>query len=84
MILLLPQAEISAINNNIFPCTHSSIVSGIDEDDYLTQQGIQNKALKAMIDRVLESKDTQNYDYQSSIANINDYGFFEKQIELNY
>lgn len=37
-----------------------------------------------MIERVLESKDTQKYDYQSSLANINEYGFFAKQIELNW
>ena len=37
-----------------------------------------------MIERLLESRDPENYTYESSKANINEYGFFANLVENNW
>jgi hypothetical protein len=60
------------------PCFHSGLVMD-NEDQYLTNEGVQPKALKAMLDRLVETKDFEKYDYYA--ANINEYGWTQKFIE---
>jgi len=57
---------------NLSPCFHSGLTTD-DESEYLTNEGTQPKALKAMLDRLVEAKDDEKYDL--SAANINEYGF---------
>ena len=53
-----------------------------NEEDYLTSKGFQGRALKAMLDRAIQPKDTQTYDL--SVGNINEYGIIENFIENSW
>ena len=55
------------------PCFASGYVLS-DEAQYLTNQGVQGKALKGMLERVIEAKDADIYDLDA--ANINTYNWF--------
>jgi hypothetical protein len=45
----------------------------------LTNEGVQAKALKAMLDRAVESKNDSYYDYEA--GNINEYGWAQNLVE---
>ena len=60
------------------PCFASHYVNE-DEKMYLTNEGVQARALKAMLERLVQEKDTGVYDYEA--GNINQYGFFENLVE---
>ena len=55
------------------PCFASGYVLS-DETQYLTNQGVQGKALKGMLERVIEAKDADVYDLDA--GNINTYNWF--------
>ena len=59
LVVIFPQAVESEVNDG--PCFHSSIVfpDEQDQDKYLTNEAVQNKALKAMLDRGIEARDTE-------------------------
>ena len=84
IILLMPQAEVTYFPANGYPCFKSGYIldDEADRDTYLTNTGIQGKAFKAMIERVLEDQDSATYDYNA--GNINEYGFFGRMVELNW
>ena len=60
MIVLFPQAEFNywgeeGVDQNVMPCFASGYVLS-DEAQYLTNEGVQGKALKGMLERVIEAK----------------------------
>ena len=63
------------------PCFASDIIfpETEDEDKYLTNKGVQTKALKSMLDRGIEDLDTEKYDYEA--GNLLENGFFGNMIE---
>jgi hypothetical protein len=71
--LIFPQAEFSLFNKNLNPCFQSPYLLKDGEDRYLTNEGVQPRAFKAMIDRAVESKDSTLYDLEA--GNINEYNF---------
>ena len=57
LIVIFPQAEFSLYWGNTFPCFASNIFLGKEkENQYLTKESHQMKALKAMLDRGLEER----------------------------
>ena len=64
IILILPQAKFDLISNSGECFDYYNYGSWWDENAYLTKNGIQPKALKAMLDRLMQPLDT-TFDYQS-------------------
>lgn len=62
------------------PCFASGYVFPENEENYLTNESTQAKALKSMLERVVEGKNSDLYDYDA--GNINNYNsveyFFER------
>ena len=50
----------------------------------MTNEGTQAKALKGMLNRVLDSKDSSNYNYEGYFLNLNQYGLIANMIENNW
>lgn len=85
IIVLFPQAEFTFNffeQTNVMPCFASGYVWPENEENYLTNQSIQAKALKGMLDRVVESKNTDLYDYDA--GNINNYNLIENFFERSW
>jgi hypothetical protein len=66
------------IDGNYVPCFASGYVTD-DEKEYLTNSGVQPRALKAMLERLVQSKDSDEYDYEA--GNISEYGFVSNVVE---
>jgi len=71
--MIMPQSRVSLAN--ITPCFDFSGYTTIETDKHLTTENPQLKALMSMIDRVLEPRDSETYDYTA--ANMNEYGWFD-------
>lgn len=81
IIIIFPQAEFSLYWGNFMPCFASNLVfqDTEDEDKYLTNQAVQYKALKGMLDRGIEARDSESYDYNA--GNLITNGFFATLVE---
>lgn len=68
MIVIYPQQKWDWYNS--FTCTDYKGYSTLWSNDYLTKDGPQMKAFKAMLDRVTQPRDESKWDYMSNNANI--------------
>lgn len=73
IIMIFPQARSILLSPS--PCFDFSGYTTIETDKHLTTENPQLKAMKAMIERVLEPRDSEEYNYTA--ANINNYNWFE-------
>lgn len=73
MIVIIPQAKFDIFRNPA-PCLDFIGLTG-EEGSWITNQGIQMKAFKGMIDRVIEPRD-DSFDYQA--GNVYKYGYYKK------
>lgn len=74
IILILPQAKFDLIFNSDECFDYFNYATWWDSKAYITKNGVQIKALKGMLDRLLEPLD-KKYDYKA--RNILQYGNLE-------
>lgn len=76
LILIYPQQKWEWYN--IINCMDFRGHTTLWTDKYMTKEGPQMKALKAMIDRVTSTRDSEKWDYLATNENIYTEPFIEK------